>query len=1219
MKKLIVLAVFAFLMNNCFVFAQNVGINDDGSLPQNSAMLDVKSTSKGLLIPRLSQTERNQIVSPAIGLMIFQTNNTPGFYYYNGAAWTHIGTGIEAETDPVFGTHAASGITPTLIGNWNTAFGWGNHAGLYRPISYVPAWSEITSNPFSFSAVANSQLLKYNSTSGKWENWTPDFLTSYTETDPDFTASAAHGISSTNITNWNTAFGWGNHASAGYVTGTPWTGMGYITDGNTGWDNNYGFISASTSDVLTNKNLTSPTNTFPTLNQNTTGTAAGLSAAYIDWSASSGGATILNKPSVSGVNTGDETNATIKTKLGAASASQDGYLTSANWSTFNSKQAAINGTASQTLRHDGIAWVASSLIFNNGTNIGIGTTSPTTKLNVNGTFKASDTAYIGTGLRIFSGSASNGNYSDIRANAVSCNMALSAKPGGAIYFNYDHGTGGVIFCNGTPTIVAAINVDGNATFNGNGNFSGTGSNHFSGRLAVGKSAPTATLHVKARDNSWGKHIVLEDDDTEFYSAIIFDNGEGTKFRNFEEGDKFRFRSFANTDIMVLNDDGNVSFAGMVTSSSGGFRFPDGTIQTKAFDGSFASLTGKPTTLAGYGITDAALASHNHTLDGLSNVTISGKATNDILQWNGTAWVNKTLLGAGAVASNSSITGATKTKVTYDAKGLVTAGADATTADIEASTNKNYVTDAQQTVITNISGTNTGDETTSTIKTKLGVTTLSGSNTGDQDLSGLATSTSVTTGLATKVDKESGKGLSPNGTSTGDIQYWNGTAWVMVSAGQPGQYLQLTTSNIPAWSGATFAIITTTIVTYITNTAATSGGNVTSDGGGSVTARGICWSTTQNPTTASSKTINGTGTGTFSSTLTGLTPTTLYYVRAYATNSVGTTYGNEVSFTTIATQLPTLTTTAITPINYALAASGGNVTSDGGASVTARGICWSTSPTPTTALTTKTSDSTGSGSFTSNLTGLTASTTYYIRAYATNSMGTAYGNEVTYTTTANPCAGTSTVTDINSNVYNTVVVGDQCWLKENLKATKYRDGTDIPNGPLLGYNSLTTGAYLDYNSTPSNSDTYGRLYNWYAATDTRNLCPTGWHVPSNDEWTTMENKLVATGYNCYGVPAGFNSLAKALASTTNWTFNTTTGAPGNTDFPTTRNKSGFTALPGGYYQNGFGSSMGIYGIWWCSSEANPTMGNYRSITNSGIDLFGSSAEKVFGYSVRCIKD
>ncbi len=139
---------------------------------------------------------------------------------------------------------------------------------------------------------------------------------------------------------------------------------------------------------------------------------------------------------------------------------------------------------------------------------------------------------------------------------------------------------------------------------------------------------------------------------------------------------------------------------------------------------------------------------------------------------------------------------------------------------------------------------------------------------------------------------------PTGTNPGDMLYWNGTAWVKVPVGQKGQYLQLSVSNIPTWSGATYPTLdVTTAVSSVSYTTAESGGNVLTDGGGTVTARGVCWSTSANPTIANSKTTDGSGLGSFTSNITGLTSNTTYYVRAYATNSAGTEYGNEEIFVT----------------------------------------------------------------------------------------------------------------------------------------------------------------------------------------------------------------------------------------------------------------------------------------------------------------------------------
>jgi len=190
-------------------------------------------------------------------------------------------------------------------------------------------------------------------------------------------------------------------------------------------------------------------------------------------------------------------------------------------------------------------------------------------------------------------------------------------------------------------------------------------------------------------------------------------------------------------------------------------------------------------------------------------------------------------------------------------------------------------------------------------------------------------------------------------------------------------------------------VTTSSVSNITESSAVCGGNVTSDGNATVTSRGVCWSTSPNPMIGHNKTIDGSGTGQYSSNINGLQPNTTYYVRAYAINSKGTAYGTQQSFTTVL-QHPTLTTTPVTNITINSAVCGGNIISDGGATITARGVCWSTSPNPTIGHN-RTTDGSGTGSFTSNITGLQPNTTYYVRAYATNSQGTSYGEELTFTT------------------------------------------------------------------------------------------------------------------------------------------------------------------------------------------------------------------------------
>lgn len=230
----------------------------------------------------------------------------------------------------------------------------------------------------------------------------------------------------------------------------------------------------------------------------------------------------------------------------------------------------------------------------------------------------------------------------------------------------------------------------------------------------------------------------------------------------------------------------------------------------------------------------------------------------------------------------------------------------------------------------------------------------------------------------------------SGLSANTTYYLRAYATNSVGTAYGNERIFTTTSN------STIPVVTTTSATAITYTQAASGGDVSSDGGAAVTKRGVCWSTNQNPTISNDTTLNGNGTGTFISTLTSLTPATTYYVRAYAINSVGVGYGNQITFTTTNPAIPVVTTTVASSISTQSAVSGGEVISENGAAVTARGVCWSLSNNPTI-NDNHSSDGSGLGIFTSNLSGLTHSTTYYVKAYAVNSVGTAYGALVSFTT------------------------------------------------------------------------------------------------------------------------------------------------------------------------------------------------------------------------------
>ena len=225
----------------------------------------------------------------------------------------------------------------------------------------------------------------------------------------------------------------------------------------------------------------------------------------------------------------------------------------------------------------------------------------------------------------------------------------------------------------------------------------------------------------------------------------------------------------------------------------------------------------------------------------------------------------------------------------------------------------------------------------------------------------------------------------------------------VSSVGSGAFSSTATATIPG-----LPTVTTQAVTAIGATTATGNGNITDLGTPPPTQHGVCWNTTGTPTTADSKTEQGpvSATGAFTSNMTGLSLNTTYYVRAYATDAAGTSYGNQVSFATGA-QVPTVTTQAVTAVGTTSADGHGNITDLGSPNPTQHGVCWNTTGTPTTANSkTEKGAVSATGAFASHMTGLSAGTTYYVRAYATNASGTSYGNQVSFATRASAATVTT---------------------------------------------------------------------------------------------------------------------------------------------------------------------------------------------------------------------
>lgn len=390
------------------------------------------------------------------------------------------------------------------------------------------------------------------------------------------------------------------------------------------------------------------------------------------------------------------------------------------------------------------------------------------------------------------------------------------------------------------------------------------------------------------------------------------------------------------------------------------------------------------------------------------------------------------------------------------------------------------------------------------------------------------------------------------------------------------------------------VVTSNIVSITPNTATVNARLLSSQ---PVKERGVCWSTSAQPTLASNKRSDEIGAESYSIQLTTLKPATLYYVRAYAILESGVIYGNQVSFTTKEKFPVAITTFDVSEVNNTSAMSGGMILSDGGMQITQRGICWSKNSYPTIADNV-TNDGAGVGSFTSTMKGLEIGTTYYVRSYAINSEGVSYGNE-TYFRTTQPTSGEAPlIYDVNGNSYKTVYIGTQRWMSQNLKASTFNDGTSIP---MLTDNSkwesVKTAAWCYFNNDASTNNSKGKLYNWYFldknSVGDKNICPTGWHIPSIEEIELLINYV--------------GSDAQKLKSISGWSLGS-----GN-------NQSGFNGLPAGYRAtNGSYYGEGQLGVFWSKSEVYSYDARILELnTNNYPQTFRE--DKRNGYSIRCVKD
>ena len=428
---------------------------------------------------------------------------------------------------------------------------------------------------------------------------------------------------------------------------------------------------------------------------------------------------------------------------------------------------------------------------------------------------------------------------------------------------------------------------------------------------------------------------------------------------------------------------------------------------------------------------------------------------------------------------------------------------------------------------------------------------------------------------------------------------------------------------------TLPVVSTTAISAVTETSAAAASIASANGGSTITARGFCWATTQAPTIAGSKTTVTGDTGAFTSAIEGLTPNTLYYIRAYATNANGTSYGPQMSFTTgnAPVALPVVTTAAVTNITETTATGGGNVTEDGGSPILQRGICWAVTQEPALGGTSAVATGT-TGAFTAPITGLTAATTYYVRAYATNANGTSYGNQVTFTTTAapvvgGPVGGSATCDGSLPTAVVTITSSTgKIWMDRNLGAS--RAATNVKDFEAYGclyqwgrgndghasinwvmgeaddWGNNAGSAVNGSTYTLSNSDTPGDAifikdetsmpYDWRSpkndnlwqgVSGINNPCPSGFRIPTRPEW-----QAEIAAYSITGPTSAYSSIHK---------------------LPLAGDRA---------FDSGSVRDQGVdMGFWTSTVDGGDA---HRVLIQSGA-VYTNSAGRAGGHSVRCIKN
>ncbi len=397
-----------------------------------------------------------------------------------------------------------------------------------------------------------------------------------------------------------------------------------------------------------------------------------------------------------------------------------------------------------------------------------------------------------------------------------------------------------------------------------------------------------------------------------------------------------------------------------------------------------------------------------------------------------------------------------------------------------------------------------------------------------------------------------------------------------------------------------ATIETLEVTEITYQSALGGGIIHDEGVGPILAKGLCWSTDSLFANSDSHyLVSQDESNAFEVLMEDLIPKTDYYVRAYAVNEADTAFGQTVSFTTLRAK-PKVETNQVEEITYNSAVVGGTIIYPGGEPITSQGVCFSQTNTNPGFNDNCLEDHSGDESFSLLLEDLSSNTDYYVRAYASNSIGDDFGQTVSFTTNY------ETVSDIDGNEYRILEIGEQTWMIDNLRATRFSNGDPIPlreeNHYWTKETAISEPAYCWYNNDESYKDPYGALYNFEAAADPRNVCPTGWRVMDNEDRRELIMGYLGTGHN-----GGDLKTTGTIEQGTGLWYAPNTGAT---------NDSGFSDIPAGFRNVGMGDMGYRFTAWTSTSIGTPiALGLAHDEKWASTYHF----QPHYGFSIRCIKE